>query len=175
VPFCANCGRELSDQALACPNCGHPNETRTAVSEVAFTKAPPGPGVLAGFWRRFAALLIDAILIAIVAAPFGLTIYIGAGRLPIKYNPASPVLQFVYSWLMIGLANGRTVGCMALGIRVAGPDGSRIDLSRAAARQAMAVVSGLVLLLGYLWAIWDHEKRTWHDMVANSRVFYTRG
>jgi hypothetical protein len=24
VPFCANCGRELSPAAIACPNCGHP-------------------------------------------------------------------------------------------------------------------------------------------------------
>jgi uncharacterized RDD family membrane protein YckC len=174
MPFCANCGRELSDQALACPNCGHPNEARTNIPEVQFTKAPPGPGTLAGFWRRLAALLIDVILVSIVAAPFGITVYIGAGRLPVKYNPASPVLDFVYSWLMIGLANGRTVGCMALGVRVASPDGAPLGLGRAAARQAMAIVSGSVILLGYLWALWDREKRTWHDMVADSRVFFIR-
>ena len=24
MPFCANCGRDLSPSAIACPNCGHP-------------------------------------------------------------------------------------------------------------------------------------------------------
>jgi uncharacterized RDD family membrane protein YckC len=25
--------------------------------------------------------------------------------------------------------------------------------------------------LGFLWAAWDPEKRTWHDMVADTRAF----
>ena len=174
MAYCAYCGRELSDQALVCPNCGHPNEARISIPEVEFTKAPPGPGVLAGFWRRFAAFIIDVILISIVTAPFGLTIYLGRGRLPIRYNPASPVFLFVYQWLMVGLVNGQTLGAMALGIRVTRPDGARLDLGRSAARAAMAVVSGWALLLGYLWAIWDREKRTWHDMVADSRAYFIR-
>ncbi|MFT5223920.1 MAG: putative RDD family membrane protein YckC, partial [Glaciecola sp.] len=24
--------------------------------------------------------------------------------------------------------------------------------------------------LGYLWMLWDREKRTWHDIVVNVRV-----
>jgi len=174
MPFCAYCGHELSDQALVCPNCGHPNEARTALDEVTFTKAPPGPGVLAGFWRRFAALLIDVVIISIVSAPLGITIYVGRGHVPLRYNPASPVLLFIYSWLMIALANGQTLGAMALGVRVTRPDGARLGLGRAAARQAMAVLSGSVLLLGYLWALWDADNRTWHDMVADSRAFFIR-
>lgn len=174
MAFCTYCGRELSDQALVCPNCGHPNEARTAVPEVTFTAAPPGPGVLAGFWRRFLALIIDVIITSIVSAPFGITIYLGRGRLPVRYNPASPVILFVYTWLMIALANGQTLGAMALGIRVTRPDGTRLDLGRSAARAAMAIVSGSAILLGYLWALWDREKRTWHDMVADSRVYFIR-
>jgi uncharacterized protein YqgC (DUF456 family) len=30
VPFCANCGRELSPAAVSCPNCGHPGPTAGA-------------------------------------------------------------------------------------------------------------------------------------------------
>ena len=28
MPYCANCGNMMSDQAVACPNCGHPNDMR---------------------------------------------------------------------------------------------------------------------------------------------------
>jgi uncharacterized RDD family membrane protein YckC len=35
----------------------------------------------------------------------------------------------------------------------------------------MAIVSGFALGIGYLWAAWDPERRTWHDMVANTRAF----
>jgi uncharacterized RDD family membrane protein YckC len=38
----------------------------------------------------------------------------------------------------------------------------------------MSYVSGIALLLGYLWTLWDPEKRTWHDMVADTRVYRVR-
>jgi len=173
MPFCSYCGREISDQAVACPNCGHPNEARTVIPEVAFTKPPPGL-VLAGFWRRFLSLAIDAILIAIVASPFARTVEVGPNRVAIGYNPAALPVHFVYAWLMIALVNGQTLGAMATGVRVLRSNGERLDLGRSAARAAMAIVSGLVIGLGYLWAAWDVEKRTWHDMVADTRVYRTR-
>lgn len=172
MAYCTYCGHEISDQAVMCPNCGHPNERRTAIPEVAFTKAPPGLE-LAGFWRRLGGLLIDVIIVTIVTAPFGSTIDIGNG-IAIHYNPASQLVHFIYAWLMIGLVHGQTLGAMAVGVRVARPNGDPVDLGRAAGRAAMAFVSGVVVGLGYLWAAWDPEKRTWHDMVADTRVYRTR-
>lgn len=173
MAYCTYCGREISDQATICPNCGHPNERRTAISEVAFTPTPPGL-VLAGFWRRFLSLVIDVIIIAIVVSPFGRSIHLGHSDITIRYNPATEVVHFVYAWLMIGLVRGQTLGAMMTGIRVQRANGEPVDLGRSAARAAMAVVSGLALGLGYLWAAWDPEKRTWHDMVADTRVFRSK-
>jgi uncharacterized RDD family membrane protein YckC len=34
----------------------------------------------------------------------------------------------------------------------------------------MSYVSQLALLLGYLWMLWDPNKQTWHDKVAQSVV-----
>jgi uncharacterized RDD family membrane protein YckC len=31
-------------------------------------------------------------------------------------------------------------------------------------------VSGAVVLIGFLWMIWDREKQTWHDKAAGSVV-----
>lgn len=175
MAFCANCGRAIADSAEYCPNCGHPQ-----------ARAAPAPGAevagmrLAGFWMRFLALLIDFLIIGVVGLFFpeqrdvfgrradGIRYDVGFGR------PITTLLYFAYSWLMIGLNDGRTVGCLATGLRVARSDGARLGMGAAAGRQAMAIVSSIPLALGYLWAAWDPQKRTWHDMVASSRVFKLR-
>jgi uncharacterized RDD family membrane protein YckC len=147
MAYCANCGNEISDVAASCPNCGHPTSGTAA-------------GVYAGFWQRFAGLIIDSLIVG--AAGF----FLGSGR-----NFGGALIGFLYNWLMIAYNDGRTVGKMALGIRIARPDGSSVDLGTAAARAGMAIVSGLAIGIGYLWAAWDPERRTWHDMVADTRAF----
>jgi uncharacterized RDD family membrane protein YckC len=49
-------------------------------------------------------------------------------------------------------------------------DGSFIGTKRAVYRGLMGYVSQLALLLGYLWMLWDPNKQTWHDKVAQSVV-----
>jgi uncharacterized RDD family membrane protein YckC len=172
--FCAYCGQEISDQALTCPNCGHPNEARTAIPEVEFTPSDPtAVREYAGFWIRFGSLLIDVIIISLVTAPLGSS-HIGNGRVVVVFNPFRNILELVYVWLMIALVRGQTLGMMLLGLRITRPNGDPVDLGRSAARAAMSYVSGIALLLGYLWTLWDPEKRTWHDMVADTRVYRVR-
>jgi uncharacterized RDD family membrane protein YckC len=153
MAFCANCGREISELAVACPHCGHPNQVRGA-------SGTHGELQYAGWWVRFGTVLIDGLILGVGRALLGL--------------PTGVVLWFVYTWLMLGLNDGRTLGCMALGVRVAGRVGDKISLGTAAARQGMAIVSGIPIALGYIWAAWDPEKRTWHDMVADTRAYRVR-
>lgn len=172
MPYCSYCGHEISEQAVTCPNCGHPNEARTTIPEVAFQ--PPGPAAeYAGFWIRFLSLLIDGIIIGIVTAPFG-TYHTTNGNVVLVINPFRNIAQFLYAWLMIALVNGQTLGMMVTGLRITRPDGGPVDLGKSAIRAVMAYVSGIVILLGYLWALWDPEKRTWHDIVADTRVYKVR-
>lgn len=125
------------------------------MSEPMETRAFPYP--LAGFWVRFVALLIDGLILTAV----GYAIDERSGIL----------LGFIYHWLMLGLNDGRTLGKMAMGIRIARPDGTKLELGVAALRAGMAIVSGFALGIGYLWAAWDPENRTWHDIVADTRSF----
>jgi uncharacterized RDD family membrane protein YckC len=113
------------------------------------------------------------IIISLITAPFG-RVHVGTGRVVFVFNPLRNVVEFVYAWLMITLVRGQTLGMMLLGLRITRPNGDPVDLGRSAARAVMAYVSGVVLLLGYLWMLWDPEKRTWHDMVADTRVYLTR-
>jgi uncharacterized RDD family membrane protein YckC len=156
MAFCATCGKELSDSAVACPACGQPTGVQAAGGLMAAGAYAP----YAGFWVRFVARLIDGLILLIPSAILGSRSQFGG-----------LLIGFAYEWLMIAFNDGRTVGKMALGIRIARPDGSAVDLGTAAARAGMAIVSSIPFLLGYIWAAWDPEKRTWHDMVADTRAF----
>lgn len=153
MAFCANCGTEVSDSRTTCANCGHPMGTAVAA-------AVPGTLQYADFWSRFAAFIIDALILLLPTFAFG------GGRLFGGF-----VVAFVYHWLLIAYWNGQTVGKRVLNIRITRPDGSPVDPGAAAARSAMRIVSGIPLGLGFLWAAWDADKRTWHDAVADTRAY----
>ena len=73
-----------------------------------------------------------------------------------------------------GSPSGQTIGKRAMNIRVVDfSTGGSIEYGRAALRYLMRLVSGFVCLLGYLWMLWDPERQTWHDKVANSVVVPT--
>ncbi len=97
----------------------------------------------------------------------------------------SLVFKVLYDTLLIGTF-GATLGKMALGIRVVVSDGSRARLNHAIIRavapailqlpgimmpeSAIATVAQLLFFFGYLIAVFDLQKRTLYDHVANTRV-----
>jgi len=119
----------------------------------------------AGFWRRFAAALIDGIALGIVNeilrlvlgdAGFGLGFVVSAGYFTYFHGKT-----------------GQTPGDAALAIRVidlSGSTGKPIGYRRAFIRWLVSIVSTFVFLLGYLWMLWDGENQTWHDKAAGSIV-----
>ena len=122
-------------------------------------------GPRAGFWQRFAGLIIDGILLGIVDAILRAILGFGAG------TSLGIVVSIAYFTTLIGSARGQTVGQMALGIRVIDfNSGGPIGYGRAFLRWLVAIVSGVVFLLGYLWMLWDKEKQCWHDKAANDVV-----
>jgi uncharacterized RDD family membrane protein YckC len=48
--------------------------------------------------------------------------------------------------------------------------GGAIGYGRGFLRQIVKNISGVVLLLGYLWMLWDKEKQCWHDKIAGTVV-----
>jgi uncharacterized RDD family membrane protein YckC len=118
----------------------------------------------AGFWRRFAAALIDGILLGIVSAILRAILGTGGGY---ALGTLITIGYFVY----FHGTTGQTPGNAALSIRVVGKDdGEPIGYGRAFVRWLVSLVSGFVILIGYLWMLWDSEKQTWHDKAANSVV-----
>ena len=122
-------------------------------------------GARAGFWRRFAGAFIDGIVVGvatgILKAALGTTTGSSLGL----------VVSAAYFTAFVGAERGQTLGQMTLGIRVLGLDnGASIGYGRALLRWVISIVSAVVLLLGYLWMLWDKEKQCWHDKAANDVV-----
>ena len=122
-------------------------------------------GARAGFWRRFAGAFIDGIVLSIAGGILRAIVGTGAGV------GLGLVVGAVYFTAFIGAERGQTLGQMALGIRVVGLDnGASIGYGRAFLRWVVSIVSAAVILLGYLWMLWDKEKQCWHDKAANDVV-----
>jgi len=79
------------------------------------------------------------------------------------------VLVFLYSrWLGKGRTPGMKItGNRLVDVNTGGPIGTGRGFGRALVAQ---FISPFLCALGFLWAIWDPRKQTWHDKIANSVV-----
>jgi uncharacterized RDD family membrane protein YckC len=122
-------------------------------------------GPRAGFFRRFAAALLDAIIVGVITGVIEAVIGRGIGSL------VAVAIGIGYYGYLEGGESGQTLGKKALGIRVRDlRNGGPIGFSRGIIRYFSRILSTIPLLLGYFWMLWDNEKQTWHDKLAGSVV-----
>lgn len=129
----------------------------------------------ASFGSRFAAVLLDQILLFFVVG--ALTLVAGgsiAGEQSpeqgLMWNGISLVITWLYFAGMESSGQMATLGKRALGLRVTDLDGERISFGRATGRHFGKILSGLALCIGYLVMISDARKQTWHDKMAGCVV-----
>jgi len=134
--------------------------------EGSYSSGPSGPR--AGFWRRFAAVFIDGLVLAI---PDAIIIYAIFKNNHAAGQAVTTLVSWIYGMLLEGSTRGQTVGKMALGIRVYDfKQGGSIGYSRAFVRQIVKTVGAIPLFLGWFWMLWDKEKQCWHDKAATDVV-----
>jgi uncharacterized RDD family membrane protein YckC len=186
------------------------SERPTPESPGYITTPPPGAGgppvsatpgalsgkhVLAGWWSRAGAQLIDwlivgvgGILLAIaIMAPFSILWFAdeGAGVIGTIVGAIIAVIcasiaALLYAPALMARTNGQTLGRMVTGIRVVRANGEPMTFGYAMLREvavktlligiAASLTGGLAYLADYLWPLWDEENRALHDMIVNSRV-----
>jgi uncharacterized RDD family membrane protein YckC len=147
---------------------------------------PTGPPVYAGFWLRFAAVIIDGILLGVVG--FVVNFAIGLERpmfaaRPGMGNPAfniglilsgtavGIVLEWLYYALMETSKFQGTLGKMALGLIVTDLNGQPINFGRATGRNFGKLISRyFTLYIGFMMAGWTQQKQALHDMMAGCLV-----
>ncbi|MCW4046802.1 MAG: RDD family protein [Candidatus Bathyarchaeota archaeon] len=142
MPYCQKCGSELPAGALYCPMCGAAVEVPPA-APVAL--AAPAPEMkLAYWWERFAAWLIDVVIVAFALAIVSLFTFLLGQPLNAFTTFGAPwwvtifvsfsvdsIILFVY-WTFMDGAYGQSFGKMVMRIQLARLDGSRVDMGRAA-------------------------------------------
>lgn len=129
------------------------------------------PAERAGFWKRFAAALIDGILVGIVSSLLGAILGVEVGDPSAGASGLQLLLGVGYYVYFHGSPSGQTIGKKLLSIRVLGAnDGASISYGTAALRYVGSILSAIVCLLGYLWMLWDPNKQTWHDKIASTIV-----
>lgn len=135
---------------------------------------------LAGVGRRFAALLLDGLILGV---PFGIifVVFIAFTVKNKDANAAGPEVMVVfwivalfaypiYEALMLA-ARGQTLGKIAMNVKVVRPDGTPITTGQAWGRAFMRqVLASCLSLFNYLPAFFTKEKTCLHDLVANTRV-----
>ncbi len=136
---------------------------------------------LAGFWRRFAASIVDGILIILVTLPLSYLFFGGAffaDTKPFILGPMDFVINYILPFVIIiafWKMKSATPGKMLLGIKIinANNDGQP-STGQFIGRYFAYILSAVVLMLGYLWMLWDKRKQTWHDKLARTLVVRTR-
>lgn len=151
----------------------------------------------AGFWARFAAYLIDRIILGaaslFILIPL-LVVFAYAAKLSeistteelmkmdnlLRLSAALgglllfALLKLVLHWLYYALMESSkfqgTLGKLALDIKVTNYEGNRIGFGKATGRYFARIITNMTMLIGYIIAGFTERKQALHDMVASCLV-----
>ena len=132
--------------------------------------------VYAGFWRRFAAYLVDGLLLSVVQGVLATGVFLMAPlNLETVANlaPVSAAMSWAYFALFESSPMRATVGKYALGLYVADRHGDPISFRRATARYWLKLLSTLTFMVGWLLAAFTPRKQALHDLLAGTLVLRT--
>lgn len=138
----------------------------------------------AGFWRRLAAVLLDALLVLFLTAPLLYLIYGHAyfswlaanndllnvyGIWDFLLSRALPILALLIFWHQCGATPGkRLMHCRIVHSRQL----TRPGILQSVIRLLAYTVSTLPMYLGFFWIAWDKRKQGFHDKLARTLVLY---
>jgi uncharacterized RDD family membrane protein YckC len=202
--FCSRCGIRVEEGNRFCQACGQEvGAAVTAGSIAAGAIRPPVaagarvsvPLPYAGFWVRFAAYLIDGLILGI---PFGIVAIVlifmfGGFGMMLHRQPVEPgaamalaapmflifllamffflILQWLYFAGMESSERQATFGKSVMALRVANVEGMPISFGHATGRFFAKIVSGMIpFAIGYIMAAFTEKKQALHDFIAGTLV-----
>jgi uncharacterized RDD family membrane protein YckC len=134
----------------------------------------------AGFWVRGGAKFVDGIIVRLAAFPIGFVMGLAAqARTPghvlavqLMAGAVGLIITMAYTVFFLGRF-GATPGKMACKIKVVCADGTPISYGKAFGRFWAELLSGCpTLMIGYIMAGPDEQKRALHDRICNTRVIF---
>lgn len=135
----------------------------------------------ASLTRRLAALLYDALVVLAIYILIGGLFVTALSKLQgsselLRLSPAmSLTLLFSFAFLYCHHSwrrGGQTIGMKAWRLRLVTLDDQPLRLSHSMLRVGTGFFSLVLGGLGFWWALFDKQQRSWHDMASLSRVVY---
>ncbi len=139
-----------------------------------------------GFWRRFAAFIIDVIVLGIVQAPINMVFGTSSSQVVQQGSNVSTnvnsgisgvaalislIISILYWIVLQHKLGGQTLGKKALGIKVIDAQGNVPSMMTLFLREVVGkMISSLILFIGFLMIIWDAKKQGLHDKIAGTFV-----
>ena len=127
----------------------------------------------AGFWRRFAAAVLDLLIVIVPMVVVGIIVALVTGPKSDATAAADwsiVAVLWLYFAILESSSRQATVGKRIFGICVADIDGDRVSFSRASGRFFAKIFSALSLAVGFLMAAFTPRKQALHDMLAGCIV-----
>src|SRR5919198_3528125 len=149
--LCPSCRNQNDERAMYCQNCG------AALQRKPVPVGAVEAGAYAGFWARFVAMIIDAIILVLARGILSAATF-GAGMIVSLFGP------WLYEAFMLSSEWQATVGKRAMSIVVTATDGTRISFARATGRHFAKYISALILGVGFIMAAFTAKKQALHDI-----------
>ncbi len=181
--LCSECGKAFGDDelvayqdSLICAGCKpiFLQKIREGVST--------GQMIYAGFWIRFAAKMVDGLIMGVVNILIGLafnTIFppdinnaqdFQAVMMPAIISGLLQMCFYVFYMVWFVGKHAATPGKMLCGLKIVTPQNERVSYLRALGRTFAEILSGIIFYIGYIMAGFDEEKRSLHDRICSTRV-----
>jgi len=148
----------------------------------------------AGFWLRFVAFIIDAIIIGVLQSFVFVPILgaLGIGIFNSTPDMSDPdqvagmvatiaaamgtvwilamIIQILYFTFMESSKYQATVGKLAIGLMVTDMNGAKLDFTKALVRNLCRIISNITMAIGYIIAGFTEKKQALHDIIAGTLV-----
>ena len=174
--YCQKCGQQNQDAATLCVKCGA-QLVSAGSAAIAMPTASAVSKVYAGFWKRFAAFIIDYLIVVVLAMVMGGilgAIYAAVSETASGAEGLGALAGLAVWWsyhaVMESSQKQATLGKMALGIKVTDQNGARISFGRATGRHFAKLLSSMIMAIGYFMAAFTARRQALHDMIAGCLV-----
>jgi uncharacterized RDD family membrane protein YckC len=133
----------------------------------------------ASLLRRLAAMLYDSLLLLALLMIVTACFLPFTGGEAVRWQ-AFPLLTLLYWCALAGAvlvyfglpwtARGQTLAMTTWRLRVQRDDGCLLTWRDVAVRLAASLLSWLPAGLGFIWVLFDRDRRAWHDALSGTRV-----
>ena len=124
--------------------------------------------------RRHAATVDAICLVLAYAVILGSFAFFGGKIFTSRLNAivGGTIFALLYTqyFTLFTMMGGATPGMMLAGLRLVSFDGSAPEPRQLMRRSAGYLLSGGMVLMGFLWSFWDEDHLSWHDHISQTYI-----